>query len=70
MTRKIDVSLAHHRKLCSGKDRVAQLKSLHDNDIADKARNDLKDYYTRKQQELLRVIESECGIDSLIGVLE
>ena len=44
MTRKIDVSLAHHRKLCSGKDRVAQLKSLHDNDIADKARNDLKDY--------------------------
>ena len=46
------------------------VKSLHDNDIADKARNDLKDYYTRKQQELLRVIESECGIDSLIGVLE
>ena len=70
MTRKIDVSLVHHRKLCSGKDRVAQLKSLHDNDIADKARNDLKDYQTRKQQELLRVIESECGIDSLIGVLE
>ena len=70
MTRKINVSLAHHRKLCSGKDRVAQLKSLHDNDIADKARNDLKDDYTRKQQELLRVIESECGIDSLIGVLE
>ena len=46
------------------------VKSLHDNDIADKARNDLKDYYTRKQQELLRVIESECVIDSLIGVLE
>ena len=44
MTRKIDVSLAHHRKLCSGKDRVAQLKSLHDNDIADKARNDGKEY--------------------------
>ena len=46
------------------------VKKLHDNDIADKARNDLKDYYTRKQQELLRVIESECGIDSFIGVLE
>ena len=44
MTRKIDVSLAHHRKLCSGKDRVAQLKSFHDKDIADQARNDLKDY--------------------------
>ena len=44
MTRKIDVSLAHRRKLCSGKDRVAQLKSLHDNDIADQARNDLNDY--------------------------
>ena len=26
MTRKIDVGLAHHRKLCSGKDKVAQLK--------------------------------------------
>ena len=45
MTRKIDVSLAHRRKLCSGvKDQVAQLKSLHDYDIADKSRNDMKDY--------------------------
>ena len=44
MTRKIDVSLAHRRKWCSGnKDQVAQLKSAN-NDIADKARNDLKDY--------------------------
>ena len=46
------------------------VKKLHDNYITDKARNDLKDYYARKQQEFLRVIESECGIDSLIGVLE
>ena len=46
------------------------VKTLHDNDIADKATNDLKDYETRKQRKLLRVIESECGIDSLIGVLE
>ena len=45
MMRKIDVRLAHRQKFCSvKKDRVAQLKSLHDNDIADKARNDLKDY--------------------------
>ena len=44
MTRKIDVSLDHHRKLCSGKDRVAQLKSFHDKDIADKASKHLKDY--------------------------
>ena len=28
MTRKIDVSLAHHQMLCSGKDRVAQLKKF------------------------------------------
>ena len=45
MMRKIDVSLAHHRKLCFGKkNQVAQLKFGHDNDIADRARNDLKDY--------------------------
>ena len=44
MTRKIDARLAHCRNLCARKVRVAQLKSLHDNDIADKARNDLKDY--------------------------
>ena len=44
MARKIDVSLAHHRRLCSGKDRVAQIKSLHDNDIADKATNDMMEY--------------------------
>ena len=44
MTRKIDARLAHCRNLCSGKDRVAQLKSFHDKDIADKASNDLKDY--------------------------
>ena len=49
MTRKIDVSLAHHRKLCSKKKnqvaqlKLAQLKRSHDNDKTDQARNDLKD---------------------------
>ena len=44
MTRKIDVSLAHRRKWCSGnKDRVAQLNHQ-DNDIAKQARNDAIGY--------------------------
>ena len=64
-TTKVDVSLAHRRKVVFREGPGSTVKSLHDNDIADKARNDLRDYYTRKQQELLRVIESECGIDSL-----
>ena len=43
MTRKIDARLAHCRNLCAGKVQVAQL-NRHDNDIAEHARNDLKDY--------------------------
>ena len=37
MTRKVGVSLAHRRKLCT-------IKKLHDNDIVDRARKDLKGY--------------------------
>ena len=44
MMRKIDVSLAHHQKLCSEKkDQVAQLKSTRI-DIAEQARNDMIGY--------------------------
>ena len=71
MTRKIDVILAHHRKIVLREEGPGStVKKLHDNDIADQARNDLKDYQTRMQRKLLRVIESECEIDSLIGVLD
>ena len=44
MTRKIDVSLARCRKLCSGKKGPGStVKIYHDNDMANQARNDLKD---------------------------
>ena len=42
--RKINVILAHLQKVCTKKNQVAQFKIWHDNDIADQARNDLKDY--------------------------
>ena len=52
MTRKVDVSLAHRRKLCFGKkNQVAQLKFGHDNDIADQARNDVMEYHSNENSQ-------------------
>ena len=68
--RKIDISLARRRRLCSGKDLVAQLK------FSTVIIQLIRLGMTRRIIKLvsnkiyLRVIESECGIDSLIGVLE
>ena len=44
MKRKIDVSLAHRQKLFQEEGPGSTVKIEHDNDIADQARNDLKDY--------------------------
>ena len=52
MMRKINVSLAHRRKLCFGKkNQVAQLKFGHDNDIADQARNDVMEYHSNENSQ-------------------
>ena len=44
MTRKIGVGLAHRQKLFREEGPGSIVKIEHDNDIADQARNDLKDY--------------------------
>ena len=45
MMTKIDVILAHRQKLCSGKKGPGStVKFQHDNDIANQARKNLKDY--------------------------
>ena len=43
MMRKIDVGLGHRRKLFREEGPGSTVKIEHDNDIADQARNDLKD---------------------------
>ena len=62
-TRKIDVSLAHRRKLCSrNKDQVAQLK-FDDNDIADQARNDVIEYKLVSNEDYQKLLNR--SVDSI-----
>ena len=70
MTRKIDVILAHRRKWCSeNKDQVAPLKSSRQSysqtgyECGDRVQ-------TRTQGRLLRVVEPQCELGSVIGVFE
>ena len=45
MTRRVDVSLAHRQKIVLRKEGPdSTVKKLHDNDIADKSRNDVIGY--------------------------
>ena len=68
--RKIDVSVAHCQKLCSGKDLVAQLKFGMIMILEIRLGMTRRIIKLVSNENYLRVIESECEIDSLIGVLE
>ena len=70
MTRKIDVSLAHRWKWCSeNKDQVAPLKSSRQ--WYSQTGYECRDWVqTHTQGRVLRVVESQRGLSSVIGVFE
>ena len=70
MTRKIDVSLAHHRKFCSGKkDQVAQLNFCTIMIWPIRLGMTWRVMKLVSNENYLGVIESEYRLDSLFGVL-